>query len=372
MSSGSVNNNKEDLSGALSTLNIGNNESNNNEEEEENTITMICANCGKEGDGDNMNSCNKCDLVKYCNAACKKKHRHKHKKKCEKRVAELYDEKLFREPPPPEECPICFLPLPLAADQVTFHSCCGKSICNGCIRVMVEREGANILCAFCRTPCAESEEAASGSTFNPCCGKHICSGCIYAMAQSEGDDSLCPFCRTPVGNSDEEDINRLEKLMEKGNGGAFYNLAGCYARGRKGMPQNGAKANELLLKAGELGCAEAYFNLGIVYGNGMGVEIDEEKAKHYWELAAMNGNVKARHNLGALEGRTGNSQRAMKHFILAARAGLDEALDTVKLRFMNGIVTKDEYANTLRAYQKSKDEMKSEARDKVEAIISRY
>ena len=126
-----------------------------------------------------------------------------------------------------------------------------------------------------------------------------------------------------------------------------------------------------MLKAGELGCAEAYFNLGIVYGNGMGVEIDEEKAKHYWELAAMNGNVKARHNLGALEGRAGNSQRATKHFILAARAGLDEALDAVKLRFMNGrIVTKDEYANTLRAYQKSKDEMKSEERDKVEDIIT--
>ena len=324
-----------DLSGELSLLNIDGNESNKNKEEKEaanaeiiNNISL-CAACGKEGDGDSMNTCNKCDLVKYCNAACKKKHRHKHKKKCEKRSAELFDEKLFKEPLPPEECPICFLPLPIGA---------------------------------------------GGSTFNPCCGKHICSGCIYAMAERRvsGAKDICAFCRTPVGNSDEEDINRLEKLMEKGNGGAFYNLAGCYARGRKGMPQNGAKANELLLKAGELGCAEAYFNLGIVYGNGMGVDVDEEKAKHYWELAAMNGNVKARHNLGALEGRTGNSQRAMKHFILAARAGLDEALDTVKLRFMNGIVTKDEYANTLRAYQKSKDEMKSEARDKVEAIISRY
>jgi hypothetical protein len=40
----------------------------------------ICANCGKEGDDVN-NICNKCKQVKYCNAACKKKHRHKHKKK---------------------------------------------------------------------------------------------------------------------------------------------------------------------------------------------------------------------------------------------------------------------------------------------------
>ena len=39
---------------------------------------------------------------------------------------------------------------------------------------------------------------------------------------------------------------------------------------------------------------------------------------------------------------------------------------------MAGYVTKDYYANTLRAYQKSVDEMKSEARDEAEAIMARY
>ena len=53
--------------------------------------TYTCANCGKEGNSD-MNICNKCKEVKYCNAACKKKHRKKHKKSCERRVAELHDE----------------------------------------------------------------------------------------------------------------------------------------------------------------------------------------------------------------------------------------------------------------------------------------
>ena len=54
-----------------------------------NDILTICANCGKEGN--DLNTCNSCDLVAYCNAACKKKHRTKHKKKCERRVAELHD-----------------------------------------------------------------------------------------------------------------------------------------------------------------------------------------------------------------------------------------------------------------------------------------
>ena len=37
--------------------------------------------------------------------------------------------------------------------------------------------------------------------------------------------------------------------------------------------------------------------------------------------------------------------------------------------FKKGYVAKDEYANTLRAFQSRQDEMKSDQRDKVEAII---
>jgi len=50
---------------------------------------QTCVWCGKEGNGSDMNTCNKCKSVKYCNAACKKKHRSKHKKVCERRAAEI-------------------------------------------------------------------------------------------------------------------------------------------------------------------------------------------------------------------------------------------------------------------------------------------
>ena len=56
---------------------------------------IICANCDKEVS--NINICNKCKAATYCNAACKKKHRHKHKQECERRVAELREEQLERE-----------------------------------------------------------------------------------------------------------------------------------------------------------------------------------------------------------------------------------------------------------------------------------
>ena len=68
-----------------------------------------------------------------------------------------------------------------------------------------------------------------------------------------------------------------------------------------GMPQDRAKTNELYLKAGELGCAVAYYNLGSAYCAGRGVGIDMKKTRHYYELAAMNGNVMARYNLGNRE-----------------------------------------------------------------------
>ena len=137
-------------------------------------------------------------------------------------------------------------------------------------------------------------------------------------------------------------------------------LAGYYDRGIRGFPQDSAKANELLLKAGELGCADAYFNLG----NAFHTQIDKKKAKHYWELAAMNGCVQARHNLGCMEAQAGNYHRAYKHYIISAKAGFKLSLDSVKEGFMKGLITKEEYTKTLRAYQKSQDEMKSEARDK--------
>ena len=279
-----------------------------------------CANCGKEGNSDDMNTCNKCKMVKYCNAACKKKHRSKHKKACEKRVAELHDEQLFKDPPTREECPICLIPLP----------------------------------------------SGRGRSFQSCCGKEICIGCIYAMNMSEGKD-ICAFCRTPPAISDEEEIVRIKKLMKAGNAEAYYMLAGCYAQGIKGLSRDMNKANELLLKAGELGCAVAYFNLGNLYLVGNGVEVDKRKVKYYHELAAMMGFADARHNLGVLEaeGQSGNYDRAcversMKHFILAARAGYEASLGIVKGGFKEGMVTKDEFANTLRAYHDRQKEMKSE------------
>lgn len=162
--------------------------------------------------------------------------------------------------------------------------------------------------------------------------------------------------------------------MDKDNGEAFNHLAGYYASGKMGFPQDWTKANELHLKAGELGCAVAYQNLGYSYVMGYGVEADEGKAKHYYELAAMCGDLKARHNLACMEGRAGNYRRAIKHNIIAAKAGVKESMVIVGNCFKAGVfmeagmITKDEFATTLRAHHDRQKEMKSTQRDEAAKV----
>ena len=73
----------------------------------------ICANCGKgEEESFKLKACTACKLVKYCSRECQIAHRPQHKKACKKRAAELHDEKLFKQPPLAEDCPICFIRLP--------------------------------------------------------------------------------------------------------------------------------------------------------------------------------------------------------------------------------------------------------------------
>ena len=292
-----------------------------------NNIIAICANCGKgeESVSGDLKACTACKMVKYCNRDCQIAHRTQHKKACKKRAAELRDVKLFKQPPPNEDCPICMLLLP---------------------------------------------SLDTGRKFRSCCGKMICSGCIYAVAKRDGV-GLCPFCRTPTPDL-EEFVEQLKKRMEVDDAEAFHNLGCCYADGDCGLPQDHAKAMELYYKAGKLGNALSYYNIGCVYDRGEVVERDEKKANHYFELAAIRGDIDARYNLGNIEGRAGNMDRALKHFMIAVGSGCTDSLEKIKLMFMDRDATKDDYAKALQAYQANLVEIKSAQRDEAAVFHRRY
>ena len=191
----------------------------------------------------------------------------------------------------------------------------------------------------------------------------ICFGCDCAPVKDNRgkviNEKKCPFCRTPAPYSDEEYKERLQKRVEVGDAHAILTL-GCYYRdGEDGFPQDDVKAFELFVRAGELGQADAYNGIGYAYESGRGAEIDKKKANHYFRLAAMGGDVYARHNLGIGEEEEGNMNTALKHHMIAAGGGMDNSLKEIQELYTNGNATKDDYAKALRAYQAYLAEIKS-------------
>lgn len=244
---------------------------------------------------------------------------------------DISDDKLFADPPPNEDCSICMLPMPfsIAACGVTtsYQSCCGKILCGGCMLA------------------------------------------TDAVIEKGKMKDCCAFCRVPPPKSNKELMKRIKRRMKLNDPGSFYLMGTYYYQGERGLPQSKKKATELWIQAAELGHLEAHHSLSLLYLDGESVEKDMEKAIHHWELAAIGGHVQSRHNLGTNEiekwnykQNSNNMYRAMKHFTIAARAGLDESLKQVGMAYRYGYVTKDEYAKTLRAHKDSIDEMKSEQR----------
>ena len=297
----------------------------------------VCANCGKgEEESFKLKACTACKMVKYCNRECQIAHRPQHKKECKRRAKEIHDEELFKQPPPAEDCPICFLRIPSLDGGSIYQSCCGKVICCGCFYAPVYDNQGNK---------------------------------VNIEKQNE-----CAFCRVVAPKSEEEMVKRIMKRVEINDPMAIYNLGTYYDQGILGYPQDYSKALELWHRAAELDFALAHNNIGYAYTNGMGVDVDKKKARYYYEQAAIRGDLKARCNLGYLEKKAGNMNRSLKHLMIAVRDGHNESLEAIKRFYSIGHETKDDYMKALQLYQAYLGEIKSPQRDKAAAAndINRY
>ncbi|KAL7528247.1 hypothetical protein ACHAWF_002494, partial [Thalassiosira exigua] len=278
-----------------------------------------CAACGKNSNA--LKQCQACKLVKYCNASCQKEHWSIHKRGCKKRAA-LHEEALFKQTPLKDDCPVCLQPLPLLPRESSYQSCCGKMLCNGCNYAHARSENKK------RVPIEEQR----------CC--------------------LCNEPKFPPHRQREVLIERWTKRAEAGDAIAVYSLGVSYEEGC-GVPQDPKKAMDFWHQAAKLGCADAYYAIGEAYSEGRLVEKDMEKAKYYWELGAMRGDISSRVSLGETESIQRNAHRAIKHFLIAAKCGRDDALDYVKQVYHFGGVSKEELETALRAHKTSRDKMQS-------------
>ena len=313
------------------------------------TTTSCCAECGVEG-GASLEICKPCMQVKYCNAECQRKHWPKHKKQCKLRAAELRDEALFKDPPPKEDCPICFLPMPI-----------------------------NLICCALLPPAtissipiydfAIANEELAGKVmkeYYPCCGKSICKGCVHSF-EGSGNDDKCPFCNSDRSSTTHEEC--VEEMMRRAaanDPASICLLANSYYQGLHGLQQDQARAMELYARAADLGYSKAHGSLGVIY-EGAG---NLKKAKFHFEAAAMAGHEVARYNLGSIEYNSGNVERAIKHWTIAASVGDYEAMHEMRTFFEQGFVSRESIDSILAAYNSSCAEMRSEARDAASRIMA--
>jgi len=240
------------------------------------------------------------------------------------RAAELRDEIVFKQPESSHlgDCPICCLPLAPSIDE-------------------------------------------KASPMMACCSKIICNGCNIANQIREVKGKLllkCPYCRHQLPQSQEEAAQIRMKRVEVNDPVAIWRL-GVRCR-REGDYES---AFQHYKKAAELGNADAHYNVSCVYRDGEGVEKDKKKEVYHLEEAAIGGNPYARHNLAIVEGKSGRYERAMKHDIVAANLGHDISLEHVIEGFKAGVVSKEDFAATLRAHQAALDATKSAQREEAEA-----
>jgi TPR repeat protein len=278
----------------------------------------VCASCGiAAGDNIKLKICTACKLVKYCSVECQKNHRPQHKKACKKRAAEIHDDKLFTQPDESHlgECPICCLPLPLDNTKRLIYSCCCKRMCKGCDYANQRREA------------------------------------------EEGLERRCPYCREPISKTQEEGDKKMVKRVKANDPVALYEVG--FMRREKGDYEG---AVEYWTKAAKLGDAIAHYHLSVLYAEGEGVEKDLKKEVYHLEEAAIGGHPTARYNLGYHEKMKGQINRAMKHYIIAAKQGDNDALERVKEGFYLDFLRKEDYETALRGHQAAVDATKSEQR----------
>ena len=164
--------------------------------------------------------------------------------------------------------------------------------------------------------------------------------------------------RVETVEEEEEDNMGLDDPVTLGEIGIAYNNEGDHD-----------KAFEYWSVVAELGEAVAQYNLALAYKWGNGVEKNEEKEIYYMEEAAIAGMPEARYQLGAHEWRKRQLDRAVKHCMIGASLGHNDAIKMLKTGYKEKYVSKDNFATALRAHQAATDAMKSPQREEAEEFF---
>ncbi len=158
---------------------------------------------------------------------------------------------------------------------------------------------------------------------------------------------------------------KIENKAFDGIPEAQHDMGAIYVGGHANIERNLPRAVKWFQEAADNGVANAKYNLGVLYHQGLGVETNLDKALELYTDAASQGHPEAQYNLGIANiegiGVPYNPQKATYYFREAANQNISEAAYNLGLIYENGLLGDVKPDLALAWYQNAAQNGSSEA-----------
>ncbi len=169
-------------------------------------------------------------------------------------------------------------------------------------------------------------------------------------------------------------VRVMERQAFAGTASAQHDLAAIYTAGHVGVSQNFERAAFWFREAAENGIANARYNLGVLYHQGLGIDRDLGRALYWYREAAKLNHPEAQYNLGIAHiegiGTDYDPLLAAAYFERAATQGIMEAAYNLGLIYENGLLGDPDQDEALFWYQMAADQGNSDARQALRTLTT--
>lgn len=212
----------------------------------------------------------------------------------------------------------------------------------------------------------------------------IAPGAAAALPQDIEQPAPAPATKTPIKEAGVDDFLRaqtdsrplasriqpdstlptaLKDVENKAFAGvpeAQHDIAALYTAGQGGVKTDFPRAAQWFEEAALGGVANARYNLGVLYHQGLGVSQDTSKAINWYKAAAAQNHPEAQYNLGIAYiegvGTEYNPQKAASNFESAARSGILEASYNLGLIYENGLLGSPQVEDAIYWYNRAAEQ----------------